>query len=288
MVGWFAIGGINNGNFELSQQPEPNWLALPVYPAFWECSNYASLQEGVFDPPYDPNDGGQDVSWVIPGPSQGQRYVVLSTGDMGPGSDARIKTASARQHVYLGPDAKISGSYFFGTMDWRPYEDTGSIRLIPEPNTPNIEILLAQCSVSVVGSYSSTGHWIPFSRTIKEQEAGFYDIVLQVSDGGSDTIIKSYFAVDGLWLCDFGQVPGDINVDCSVNLLDLSIFASQWMRPCPALDPNLPPDPNLFSDPNLPSDPNCFCLKSDFNHNYIVDPNDLTVIEDNWLRKETE
>lgn len=287
VVGWLAVGGIHNGGFELSQQPEPNWLEPPVYPAFWDSSNYVSLHKGVFDPPYDPNSGGQDVSWVVSGPRQGQRYVVLSTGDMGPDSDALIKTGSARQRIYLSSGAMISGSYFFGTLDYRPFEDNASIYLAPDPNTPNHKIILAQSSVSVVGSFGSTGGWIPFSRTIKDQEAGFYDLVLQVSDGGSDQIIKSYLAVDGLRMCSSGQVPGDINVDCSVNLLDMSIFASQWLRTCPQ-EPNVPAEPNLPQDPNSPTDPNCFCLKADFNHNYTVDPNDLMVIEDHWLDKETE
>jgi hypothetical protein len=151
---------ILNRSFEDAAPIDPD---NPFYyftpPLDWDYENYAALHSGPFDP------NTTNTHWVIPGPYEGNYYLLLSTGGFGPYpyQDGDISKAFVRQRLYLPAKTSIQGAYFFGTTDWKPYSDTGTIELIPhnDPNDPNVpflwhSILLAQCSVDDVGSYGST------------------------------------------------------------------------------------------------------------------------------------
>jgi hypothetical protein len=300
----FSISGqILNRSFELSIPMDPNGT-FPYFspPIDWNHKNYA----GVHSQFVPDNDRKQLLEWNISGPVDGDFFLVMTTGNLGLGSDASISEARAWQRIFLPAWTSISGSYYFGTSDYRPYPDFGAIKLFPfidpnnpcDPNDPNnlngcpelSVIELAKCSVDEVGDFGSTGAWIPFSYTILPQQEGLYDLLLFVKDG-TDTVYESYFAVDNLTICGPMTPFGDVNKDCYVNMEDLSFFSHEWLKTC-SIDPNTLPDPNdpgYISDPNDPnyvdpnhlSDPNCMC--ADFNQNNIVDVNDLYPLEENWL-----
>jgi len=277
---------ILNRSFELAAEPNtPYYFTLPLD---WGYENYAGIRNGPFDA------NNINAHWFIPGPYEGDYYLLLSTAGFGPYQDGDISRSSVSQRLYLPAGTLIQGVYFFGTCDWRPYRDTGRIKLQPhnDPNDPNIPylwhpILLAQCSVDDVGSYGSTGQWLKFSRIISPDEEGYYDLTLSIEDG-IDRIVESYFAVDDLRICGPGVLPGDLCPDCIVDLRDLSLFSREWLEICP-IDPNIPIDPN---DPNVPIDPNdisiidpnCLCIYADFTKDNKVDANDLDLFKDDWLQ----
>jgi hypothetical protein len=293
---------ILNRSFELAAEPSTPYFIPPLW---WEYENYAGIHTG----PFEPNNLNSNLrKWnEIPSRGDGNFYLILSTGDLGLGSDRLIKKSHVSQRLYLPAKTLIEGAYFFGTCDYRPYYDFGAIELRPapcdpnnpndpnnpcDPNAPNYygnltPIQLARCSVSEVGDFGSTGHWISFSRIISPDEEGSYNLTLSVEDG-SDQIIESYFAVDDLRICGPGVLPGDLCPDCIVDLQDFSLFSKEWLEICP-IDPNIPKDPN---DPNVPIDPsditiidpNCLCIYADFSKDGKVDVNDLDIFKDDWLQ----
>jgi hypothetical protein len=288
-----VFGQILNRSFELAAPVEPN--GPPVYftsPLYWNCENYAEIRSGSFDPNND------KTNWTIPGPYEGDYYLLLSTGGFGPYEDIDIARSTVCQRIYLPARTLIQGVYFFGTCDWKPFSDTGAIELIPhnDPNDPNAPYLwnsipLVQCSVDKVGNYGSTEDWQAFSYLISPEEEGYYDLTLSVQDG-KDNTVESYLAVDDLRICGPGVLLGDLCPDCRVDLQDLSLFSKEWLEICPTIDPNVPPDPNdpnIPSDPNVPVDPNniidpnCLCIYADFTRDKKVDVNDLDLFQKNWL-----
>jgi hypothetical protein len=101
-----------------------------------------------------------------------------------------------------------------------------------------------------------------------------------------DTIYNSYFAIDGLRICRGGQPIADLDWDCDVDLLDYSIISEAWLTFCPDIDinePNFPGDPNDYPPPV--TDPNIPCQLADIDNNWFVDPNDLSIMSDQWLIK---
>jgi hypothetical protein len=271
---------ILNRSFEQAAPIDPG--DPPYYftpPLYWSYENYAALHSGPFDP------NNENVQWVIPGPYEGNYFLLLSTDGFGPYQDRDISLAFVRQRLYLPAKTLIQGAYFFGTCDWPPYCDVGTIELKPynDPNHPDApflwhSILLAQCSVDDVGRYGSTEQWLTFSRIISPEEEGYYDLTLSVEDG-LDKIVESYFAVDDLRICGPGVLLGDLCQDCIVDLQDLSLFSKEWLEICP-IDPN---DPNEPIDPNA-IDPNCLCIYADFSKDNTVDVNDLDLFKDDWLQ----
>jgi hypothetical protein len=185
----------------------------------------------------------------------------------------------------------IEGVYFFGTCDYMPFRDLASIDLIPyiDPNSgvsdTRSTIVLANCSVDIVGSFQSTEEWKPFSYIVDANQEGLYDLIISVQDGGGDNVYESYLALDALSICGPGELMGDINADCYVDMQDLSQLSQYWL--CECVDPNVTPIPESFlSDPNSYSYQKC--LFSDLDRSVVVEPNDLALMSENWLKPEED
>lgn len=258
-----VLGSIQNGGFEEAEpnQPSPYFIV----PLNWEVENYAGLHSSFVPSP----EWGQIIHWQIECPSEGNRFCLLSTGDVrGPGSDNDITRSSMSQSAYFAAGDILMGSYFFGTCDYVPYNDTAAIVLTPvDPNSGLRSLLLETISVSDVGDYSSTDGWVPFAFTFNTKTAGEYVLTCEVTDI-SDRKYKSYFAIDNLRVCYGSPLYGDINQDCGVDLLDFAEFSNVWLSDCT--------DPNTY-------DPNYICENADFDCSTIIDPNDLILMSEHWL-----
>lgn len=293
-ISWATI---LNGSFEI---PDPNLTEWFIPPLYWNRSHnnsyrdcYVGLhREFAPTPQYDRNI--EMVHWKIPAPYHGSKFVVLSTGDLGLASDPLITESTMWQTVTFQPGHRLSGAYYFGTCDFIQYNDYGKIYLQPvDPNSglPE-EIVLAYSDVLTVGDFKSTNQWVPFYYDFTEQTAGTYYLICTVRDM-LDTIYKSYLAVDGLKVCTPLYEFGDINMDCSVDIQDLTILSEAWLSWCP--DPNyIDGDPNTVATTPIPPgfiydpnsiDPNCPCQMADINKDWTVDILDFTILTDNWLKK---
>jgi hypothetical protein len=262
-------GQLLNGGFEI---PDPN-RATPWFtpPLDWDIFNYAGLHsEFIPQPEY-----GQTVSWTIPAAYEGQYFLLLSTGDAeGPGSDPMITYSSIEQAITVCPGNVLYGSYFFGTCDYRPYNDTGTIKLIPvDPNDGLRPILLVSVSVDELGNFQSTDGWQQFSYTFTNETCGPYYLYCEVRDV-LDTQYQSYLALDQFRICQSVPAYGDLNSDCGVDYEDLSILGRGWLADCN--------DPNVISDPNIP----CNILIPDPNHlGNIIGIEHLMLMSENWLEQ---
>jgi hypothetical protein len=302
----FSISGqVLNRSFELTDPMEPNCV-----PLYWEHENYACVHSEFI--PVTERVPSEPLTWSIAEAADGDFFLVLSTGAFEDKNDASVSYAKVWQQVFLPAWTLIRGAYYFGTSDYRPYYDYGSVELIPfvdpnnpcdpnDPNDPNNTngcpdlsvIELARCSVNDVGDFGGTEAWVPFSYTILPQQEGVYDMILSVKDG-TDSIFESFFAIDNLSICGPLTPLGDVTQDCHVNMDDLALFSRKWLQIC-TIDPN---DPNYIWDPNDPgyiwdpndpgyvdpnnlSDPECMC--ADFTWDNVVDANDLYPLHDNWL-----
>jgi hypothetical protein len=285
---------LDNGLFEYGDPnltpyaftPPINWERIPNPDRLDDC--YAGLEPNFIPPEL-------SVDWNIPYPYQGDAFVVLSTG--GIGGDGEIKSSTISQEVFLNDGDTIMGAYYFGTTDYRPYNDYAGIyfELAADPNDypGSLEHFLipeAQCSVDSIGSFKSTfelspdtGGWITFSHTVEPNQVGPYFLRCEVVDL-LDTIFNTYFAIDGLRICRGGRSIADLDGDCDVDLLDYSIISKVWMTFCPDIpidDPNFPGDPNDYPPPV--TNPNIPCQLADLDNSWFVDPNDLMIFSDQWL-----
>lgn len=291
-------GVLHNGLFECGEPnlvtqsftPPIYWERIPLPDTLADC--YAGLHPD-FVPP-EPR-----IEWVIPGPYQGDTFVVLSTGGYDAVPDGAVTSSKISEEVFLYAGDTIIGAYFFGTTDYRPFNDYASIflELAVDPNDypDSVEHVLisgAQCDVETIESFRSTfelspetGGWITFSHTVEPNQVGPYFLRCEVTDF-KDTIYNSYFAIDGLRICRGGQPIADLDWDCDVDLLDYSIISEAWLTFCPDIDindPNFPGDPNDYPPPV--TDPNIPCQLADIDNNWFVDPNDLSIMSDQWLIK---
>jgi hypothetical protein len=251
------VNDFNNPSFELyyDVNESPDFNA----PTNWERTNYTSVVSRFnyrgTNWRLDPNIG------LIP--YEGNYFVLLSSVNGG-GFYSEI-----RQEITINADDRLTGAYFFGTDDYRPYDDWAVIQLVmPDTNDvvgPNI----VDVNVADVQSYGSMRGWKRFDYVFDANQAGTYDLKIAVFDK-SDTILASYFAVDGLLICPNSPVFGDINADCDINFLDFAMLANDWMCDCN--------DSSIFNDPNH----NCV-HGTDFDESNFVDFDDLQVIIDNWL-----
>jgi hypothetical protein len=162
-------------------------------PIGWQRENYTALHS-QFTPSTEYDQHRDMIHWTIPSPYSGNSFVVLSTGDLGPGSDPLITLAKIWQPVEFVSGEKLSFAYFFGTCDYLEYADKAKASLIFEDGS---SLVLMEISVYDVGSYGSTDGWQFFEYTFTEQTAGTYDLVFQVEDD-RDALYKSYFAIDGI------------------------------------------------------------------------------------------
>jgi len=195
----------------------------------------------------------------------------------------------------------IIGAFYFGTNDYMPYNDYGQIKLelIGDSNdypgsVESFDFPGAYCNVDMVGNQQSTEPrdeevlfsattegWVQFIHTVEPNQIGPYSLICEVVDVGDD-IVNSYYAIDGLRICRGGKPLSDLNDDCSVNLVDYSIFSEAWLSFCP--DPPFY-DPNLYDPNDFPpvADPNIPCQLADIDNSWYVDPNDLMIMSDEWL-----
>lgn len=262
-----CAGCILNGSFEIAEPNGSPWFDPPVD---WVYRNYAGVhKEFVPIPEPQDNENKPSVDWKIPEPVDGEFFCVLSTGDMGEGSDASITFSTLRQRITMQPGDTLKGSYFFGTCDWVPFSDEGRIRLdAVDPNSdPNV-VELVFITVDDIGSFSAMADWEPFTYAYTGQQANEYDLIIEVEDI-RDAVYKSYLAVDDFRLCTVSRSEGDINGDCMVNLEDFTLLSHVWLATCS--------DPNTYVDPNAP------CALSDIDGSDFVDCGDLGILTDGWL-----
>lgn len=282
--GLFENGDPNLTSYEFT--PPIIWERIPNPDRLPDC--YAALEPNFIPPE-------TRAQWQISGPYQGDAFVVLSTGGLG--DDRAVKSAAISQEVFLNAGDTIIGAYFFGTMDYQPYNDYAGIsfQLAADPNDypDSLDYFLipdAQCSVDSIGSFRSTFDlspdtegWIRFSHTVEPNQVGPYHLRCEVADS-VDTVYNTYFAVDGLRICRGGRSIADMDWDCDVDLQDYSIISQAWMTFCPDISihaPNFPGDPNDYPLPV--TDPNIPCQLADLDNNWFVDPNDLILFSDQWL-----
>jgi hypothetical protein len=261
-------GVIYNGNFEIALEqgvPDNHWH--PFYPPEgWQRENYAAILNR-FVPDY--NEGNYE-QWRIDTqkglqPIEGLSFVLLTTDDL----IEDPKWALIEQEIYVEAGQTMSGYYFFGTLDYLPYPDWASITMVPiDLDHHPRSIILVNVNVQTVGSYSSTEGWVYFEYTFSAEEEGGYHLIIRVDDY-FDERFTSYFAIDGLTLCDT-HLDGDINRDCKVNFKDFSWLATDWLENCS--------DPDYFSDPQS----NCY-RGTDLNDDGPVDLNDLKLLSDSWM-----
>ncbi len=286
---------LDNGLFELGYSPSGSYDFLP--PLYWtriphpdshyqeECyaGIHSEFQEG-------------STNWDITDPFEGESFVVLHSGGFRGVQDREVKGAAIAQQVTLTAGDLIIGAYFFGTTDYMPYNDYGQIalELAGDPNDyPDSQksfiIKESFCDIDEINSFRSTldispetNGWIPFSHVVEPNQVGPYYIRCEVVDE-RDSVYNSYYAVDGLRICRGGKSQADLNFDCDVNLEDFSIISEAWLTFCPDIDvndPNFPFDPNevTIADPNIP------CQLADIDNDWFVDPNDVVIFTDEWLK----
>ena len=252
-----AQGNPANGSFEI---PDPNrateWFTPPLN---WDWDNtpnnlnYANLVQNFTSP---------QGCWTIPAPTHpthGNFFVLLSTGDAeGPRSDGKTEYSSIEQIITVCPGDTFYGDYFFGTCDYGSFCDTGIIQLFlvdPIEGEPNTITIVSE-SVATVGDRGYKG-WEDFHYTFDIEECREYLLYCEVRDVG-DRFYNSYLALDNFRICRADPNNADINNDCRVDLLDLSLLSKGWLVDCGISgnwdDPNLPcqlltVDPNTLSEP---------------------------------------
>jgi hypothetical protein len=175
-------GQIPNGGFEMDPNNAIGWQA---------AGNNATILQT-----YDAYDESNRVVTTI-NPFAGQNFVMLKTG----GGTQETNYSQLTQHITVTAGHNISGVYFFDAGDYRPYNDTGAIKLSPDQEiNPNLsEITLAIKTVEDVGNYGAMEEWQSFSHTFTELDAGSYILTLRVEDA-IDNILASYLLVDNVAL----------------------------------------------------------------------------------------
>lgn len=264
----------NNGRFELYDYNETLQINSPSY--WYHDSNYAEVVE--FLTPRSP-------LWKLKTdllPFEGDYFLLISTGIE---DTSTISEDSQGSKVWQSINAeagnKLTGVYFFGTMDYSWYVDWGEIKLIPLEN-PNEAIEVVYVTVEDVGSYGSgdkgsMSGWKKFEYTF--ETTGVYELNISVNDY-YDSSFDSFLAVDGVALCRNPSGEGDFNCDCTVNFEDFAFLAADWL--CDCNDPDVLNDPE--SDPDFYNDPNSNCLLgTDMNKNGPVNFADLKIMSENWL-----
>lgn len=165
-------------------------------PADWSYENYADVVSS-----YVPvTERGKILDWSISGPSEGIKFVVLSTGNMGPGSDNVISYAKIYQEGFFQAGQQLSFNWFFGTSDYRPYYDYGLASLVPVNPADNLEVIeLVRITVNEVGDFGSTDGWQYADFTFNTANAGRYNLIFEVHDY-TDTTYESFFAIDNIFV----------------------------------------------------------------------------------------
>jgi len=222
-------------------------------PLHWDTFKFASVVESFM-----PDNEHYLQYWAttLVCPVDQKRFVLLSTAN----TFGKTEYSSLTQTITIEPGERLSGSYFFGTYDYMPWNDYATITLIPQEGLPLPEITLVHIDVQTVGDYKSTAGWRSFEHFFDSQNAGIYDLVLLVANFG-DFEFPSFLAVDNINLCTPPE-HGNINGDCVVDFTDFAVLAENWLQPC-----------------SYPY----WCNKADLDHSQTVDQNDLQGIARHWL-----
>ena len=290
-----AQGNPANGGFEIH---EPNYPEIPQDWYFEDITN-----GGEF---YNIND--IKLHALLNNPSNSnvwldsalekELFVVLSTGYPYDKREDPNYYSSIEQLIALEPGDTIYGAYFFGTTDWKPYNDTAfgklidpTLQLISSPelwlNTdddgnftylssiPSNDVIHPDVGIELfrtdVGSYVATEGWQPFEYRYEGPDSVIFRLFFQVRDS-RDKLWSSYLAFDHIRICRAGNSDADFNNDCSVDFLDFSILSQAWLADCD--------DPNTLADPNIP----CGLLIEDPNTpNKIIDTDYLLPVTEHWL-----
>lgn len=248
---------INNGNFETFDYNQTYDINIP---RGWQCENYTAVVSS-----FQPTPDG--INWKINQlyPIEGQHFLLLSSGDIRP----EPSYARAKQTIYVSPGDTLIGAYLFGTYDYLHWNDWAEIRLTPLSDPNLSELTIVHISVADVGNESSMKGWKRFAYTFDANQAGAYNLILEVDDA-IDNIVNSYFAVDGLVLCHNASGGGDLNFDCTTDFQDFAILAKGWLCDCS--------NPVNYRDPNT----NC-PFDIDLSGNGLIDYNDLAIMSQYWL-----
>ncbi|MHC4551433.1 MAG: hypothetical protein ACYSUT_01510 [Planctomycetota bacterium] len=283
--------------------PPTFWQRNPHPESTWKEDCYAGLRN-FFPDSTDPDSA--IPNWDISGPFEGENFLLLSTGGFNRKNSSTqisgrsIKGSSVSQKVFLSADDTIQGAFYFGTLDYTPFNDYGRIVMDlaakdanDYPNSARSFVVSGSyCDIEMVGSRQSTEDpdgdhppqtnlgaaidgWVRFSHTVEPNQVGPYYLTCEVVDD-RDNVVNSYYAVDGLYICKGGLRPADLNSDCEINLEDFSIISEAWLSFCPD-------DPNGFDPNDITSDPNIPCQLADINNDWYVDVNDLMHLTDDWL-----
>jgi hypothetical protein len=215
-------------------------------------------------------------------PFDGNYFLLLSTG-----TENKLprdpNQANVWQTITVNAGDKLTGVYFFGTLDYNTFNDWAEIKLVPMDSNLSI-LMLVSVNVLKVGSWypnetGSMSGWKRFEHTFTSGEAGIYTLIIRVCDY-KDYLVDSFFAVDSLVLCHNPAQTGDFSCDCTVNFDDFVYFAHDWR--CNCKNPKVHND--YQSDPNYYNDPNSYCLLgTDLNNDGMVDINDLQILSEHWL-----
>lgn len=195
---WVCIGvlisttyaaAISNPGFEQKLEDVSEWYDPPAY---WQYENYANVVEqfASSSPP---------TSWSIDTPYEGDSFVILATGEaMGEVKDADYTYSKLWQEATFQAGRTLSFAWFFGTYDWRPYNDYAVASLVPVDALAGLTVIeLVNIDVDDVGSYGATHGWQTVEFTFDATNAGRYNLTFEVHDV-IDKITSSYFAIDGI------------------------------------------------------------------------------------------
>ncbi len=250
---------ISNGNFELYQYDLATESNLPL---FWQIHNNAYVVKHFI-----PDNRESTAKWKINpfiglAPAQDSNFLVADSGP-----NFTINYGRASQRITVNQGDGISGFYFFGTSDYDAWNDNGTIRLTYDPNN-NVGILLVYIDVNMVGNYSSMEGWKRFDYIFNSNESGTYYLKITARDI-NDYNLKSYLCVDGLAVCD-SPSKSDFYIDCKVDLIDLDLFAKDWLINC--------------SNPNYANNPDFSCFRgTDLSKDGIVNMKDFAAFAKDWL-----
>ncbi|MCK4999227.1 MAG: hypothetical protein KAS23_06820 [Anaerohalosphaera sp.] len=287
------MSALTNSSFEIVDVPSR--ASGFDTPAFWDIIHYTAVKDHF--EPKDLKDSEKNTFWWPEVKSDGldavsgNYFVLLSTGDLGWVTGNSILS----QQINPAEGQSISFNYFFGTLDYIPYNDYASVRLI-SPTDPNdvIDLLIVGLDTETndgyenyhqkidVGRHGSTEGWQHFEYRFTEATASEYIFEVAVYDV-LDTIYRSYIALDNINLC-YAPEYGDINHDCFVDMTDFSLFAADWL--CDCSDPDNLPDPNdcpwtLDRLGNVRTN-----FAGDINNDNAVNDTDLEMLTEQWLSGE--
>ena len=257
-----AYGEVYNGGFEEFYEPNETLGFSP--PVGWGHENYTAVDCNFVPDPYPRPGGSQHWKIDVLEPSEGERFLILSTAHVTPGP------AKVWQEVSFYAGQKLYGVYFFGTYDYPNYLDIGRVELTEPNNHDNILISIVSVGVADVLQFGSMEGWKTFEHVFTED--GTYDLVLSVDDVG-DEAYDSFFMVDGIDVC-WAPEYGDVNMDCHVNLEDFGLFANDWLL----YDPNYTSDPNFIAENE----------NTDIDGSHFRDENDLFLMSEYWLHDPNE